>query len=108
MNTKKPDLHILSDGRYLLVPLCGGMIRAKLNSEEFSYLISYNYEAAEALFPAAWPADLAAVFESWSYRCKDDKDIITGTFVIVDKVKLMAVGAIGTKSDPYQIGRAHV
>lgn len=92
---------VLSNESLCLVPLSGGIIRAKLNTEEFSYTVKTDDGKTLISFPAAWPGDIFSAFKSWSEKCMVDSDIIHGTFVIIDKSTKTAVGVIGTKSDSF-------
>ena len=89
---------VLNDDTIYLVPLCAGIIRAKLRREEFVFPIDLNSNKIEILFPREWPGDILFAFENWSEQCEFDTDIIPGTFIIIDRESLSAIGAIGTKS----------
>lgn len=90
---------VLSDESLCLVPLSGGIMRAKLHTTEFSYTVKTDDGKIPISFPAAWPGDIFVAFKSWCEKCKADSDIISGTFVVIDKPANTAVGVIGTKSD---------
>lgn len=102
MSQRKTDIsEALSDESLCLVPLSGGIIRAKLNRDDFSLFVEAVDGKMPVRFPAAWPGDIIFAFKSWSDKCKADKDIIPGTFVIIEKSTKTAVGVIGTKTDSF-------
>lgn len=99
MFKKHRNTTVVSDEKLCLVPLSGGIIRAKLHTAEFSYTVETDDGKTLISFPAAWPGDIIFAFKSWCEKCKTDKDIVAGTFVIIDKSTKTAVGVIGTKTD---------
>lgn len=101
MPEKKSAVPILNDDHLYLVPLSAGIIRAKLRREEFTYPIDIIDIKSDIAFPSEWPGDILFAFEGWSGQCDSDTDIIPGTFAVIDRVNLSAIGAIGTKSDKF-------
>lgn len=90
---------ILSDESLCLIPLSGGIIRAKLNAADFSYIVETDNGKPLISFPLTWPGDIFFAFRSWCEKYKVDSDIVPGTFVIIHKSSKTAVGVIGTKTD---------
>ncbi|AMM20805.1 hypothetical protein AX769_12470 [Frondihabitans sp. PAMC 28766] len=99
---------ILQTPRLNLLPLTRAAMTRRLESDRFELEYQLSDGPATVEFPPSWPGDALGMFRGQLDRLDDDLDEAAGHFTAILLETKVAIGQLGTKGAPNDVGEQEI